>query len=96
MSLDVIAGLAGISRTYLGKVELGVRSGYRQPVIARPAMALEVPPTEPILLALEDYLAHGEDREPGEGDCTPVGRAGRCRMCPVSLPGGATCTGECG
>ena len=93
-SLDVIAGLAGISRTYLGKVELGVRSVCRLPLIARLAVALEVPPKGLVLLALEDYLAHGEGPEPAEGDGT--GRGGRCRACPVALPGGVTCVGECG
>jgi transcriptional regulator with XRE-family HTH domain len=60
-SLTVIAGLAGISPSYLSFIETGLRSVYRLPVIVRLAVALEVPPRELVLAALEDYLAHGEE-----------------------------------
>jgi transcriptional regulator with XRE-family HTH domain len=89
-SLAVIAGLAGISQSYLSLVELGVRPVHRLPVIARLAWALEVPPKELLLAALDDYLAHGEwahgeDVRPAEG--TAWTRAGRCRGLPGVVPG---------
>jgi transcriptional regulator with XRE-family HTH domain len=89
--------LAGISKAYLSCVELGVRPALRLPVLARLAVALEVPPRDLVLLALEDYLAYGEDPRPAEvANSADAGRAGRCRACPVSLPGGMACAGECG
>ena len=85
--------MAGVCQT--ADVRAGVpvlRFGRR--LLARLAVALEVPPKELVLLALEDYLAHGEDQEPAEGVHSTD--AGRCEVCPASLPGGVTCAGECG
>lgn len=92
----MVAGLADISQAYLSCVELGTRPAIRLPLIVRLAVALQVPPKELVLLALGGYLAHGEGPEPAEGDGADAGRGGRFRACPVSLPGGVTCAGECG
>lgn len=97
-SAAVIAGLAGMSQPHLSMMENGVRSAYRLPVLARLAWALDVSPRELVLAALEDYLVHGDVEPTGEGDNADARGepTGRCRACPVALPGGVTCMGECG
>lgn len=61
-SLDVIAGLAGISPSYLSRLESGDRALDRRSLIAALASALEVAPSEITASALATPRESAEDR----------------------------------